>query len=53
MNSHEVMKALVGHVRTLGWEIVEWSWKDESEGDHEYTVWLRESGPETVPEEAK
>ncbi len=51
MNSHEVMKDLAAHARALGWQIVEWDWNDESDGDEEYTVWLREIQPVNTPKE--
>jgi hypothetical protein len=39
--SHDVMRALAEHAKTLGWEIAEWSWKDDIDGDAEYQLWLR------------
>lgn len=51
MEKHEVMRALAEHAKTLGWEIAEWSWKDDdSEGYSEYEVWLHPLG-DTEPAE--
>lgn len=41
MDSHDVMRALRDHARTLGWEIQEWNWKDTDEtGSAEYQMWI-------------
>ena len=39
---HALMRRLAEHAKTLGWEIVEWDWKDtDGEGYAEYQMWVQ------------
>lgn len=37
----ELMSKLADHAQSLGWEIVEWNWKDEIDGADEYQLWVQ------------
>lgn len=42
----ELLHQLTDHARTLGWDVVEWNWKDDVDGVSEYQMWIQPADEE-------